>query len=79
MVLSIRFVSTTLPSTFSVPVPPLPTPEKLLKAKVATPRPSYLKSNSMVCGPGGSASAACQETHSRLSRFQQNFGLPLSR
>src|SRR5215468_10741041 len=45
-------VATTLPSTVSVPVPARPIPVKLLKASVAKPRPSYLKSNTMLCLPG---------------------------
>src|SRR5262245_65590285 len=49
-VFSIFLVATTLPSTFSVPVPERPTPEKLLNASVPAPRPSYLKSNSTVAG-----------------------------
>jgi hypothetical protein len=36
-------------------VPPRPMPLMLLKASVAKPRPSYLKSNTMVCLPGESA------------------------
>jgi hypothetical protein len=45
MVCGILLVATSLPSTFSTPVSPLP-----------KPGPSYLKSNTMVCSPGASAS-----------------------
>jgi hypothetical protein len=41
-------VETTLPSTFSLPVPPRATPLTLLYARVPAPSPSYLKSNSIV-------------------------------
>ena len=39
-------------------MPPRPMPLTLLKASVPKPRPSYLKSNSSVCLPGGRASGA---------------------
>jgi len=41
-------VATSLPSTFSVPVPGWARPLKLLYSSVPTPIPSYLKSNSTV-------------------------------
>ena len=62
-----------------MPVPPRPRPLKLLKASVAKPRPSYLKSYSSVCLPGNSASAPSQRTRSRSSRFHTDTGLPLYR
>src|SRR5207248_1704428 len=49
-----------LPSTLSTPVPPRPRPLVLLKASVAKPRPSYLKSNSSACLPDESASVPSQ-------------------
>src|SRR5215831_14996971 len=60
IVRSIVWRATSLPSTFSTPVPPRPMPLRLLKASVPTPRPSYLKSNSRVCLPGVSASEPSQ-------------------
>src|SRR5215471_1015396 len=59
---SIAWVATTLPSTFNVPVAGRPRPLRLLNASVAKPRPSYLKSYSIVCFPGASASAPSQRT-----------------
>ena len=79
IVFSIFFVATTLPSTLSVPVPPLPIPAKLLYAIVPTPTPSYLKSNSKTCRPGVSASGPSHFGRSRSSRFHKNTGLPSSR
>src|SRR4051812_38306919 len=77
IVRSIVCVETVLPSTLNMPVPPRPRPLKLLKASIAKPRPSYLKSYSSVCLPGNSASAPSQRTHVRLSRFHTDTGLPL--
>ena len=45
-------MATTLPSTLNVPVPGRPMPLMLLKASVAKPSPSYLKSYCSVCLPG---------------------------
>ena len=69
MVCSIVWRATSLPSTLSTPVPPLPMPLELLKASVATPRPSYLKSNSIVCLPGDSASGPSQRVRFRSRKF----------
>src|SRR5262245_53915760 len=44
IVCSMLWRATSLPSTFSTPVPPRPIPLTLLKASVPKPRPSYLKS-----------------------------------
>ena len=48
-----EWLSTTLPSTVKVPLPPLP-----------RPGPSYFQSNTSVCLPGASASLLCHLTRS---------------
>ena len=47
----------------------------LLNASVAKPRPSYLKSYSSVCLPGGSASLPSHRSRFRSSRFQREYRL----
>src|SRR5262245_47225574 len=64
-----------LASTFSVPVPERPTPEKLLNASVPAPRPSYLKSNSTICLPGATASGPSHLRRSRSTMFHSQTGL----
>ena len=66
MVCGIFLVATSLPSTFRTPVPPLP-----------KPGPSYLKSNTMVCLPGASASWPSQRNRSRSSEVVEKHRLAL--
>src|SRR5262245_21455303 len=75
------WLDTTLPSTLSVPVPPQPMPLRLLKASVANPSPSYLKSNSTWCLPGESAAGAvsiASVRRARASRISLTFASSIS-
>src|SRR5215813_6748096 len=79
LVRSIFWLATTLPWTVSTPVPLRPRPLTLLKASVAKPRPSYLKSNSSMCLPGDRASALSQRSCFKPAKFQVKTGLKQER
>jgi hypothetical protein len=67
------WVETTLPLTENTPVPGSPKPLTLLKASVAKPSPSYLKSNTSACLPGASASGPSQDRRRTNSATARRF------